>query len=806
MAYEIKKAAVLGAGVMGAAIAAHLTNAGIECVLLDIVPFELSEADKAQGLTEKSPAWRDRFATNGLAGAVKSKPAAFYTKKNAAMVRVGNFDDHLGWLADADWVIEAVIENLKIKQELLGRVEKIVNPRCIVSTNTSGIPIREISANLGPKMKSQFLGTHFFNPPRYMKLLELIPAAETTPEVIAYMTRFCEQTLGKGVVICKDVPNFIGNRIGSFDISNAIHLTVGMKLRIDETDAIIGKSLGRPGTAIFGTLDLVGLDTAHHVSTNLYAAVPDDEMREMFVQSEFMGKMMALKWLGNKTRQGFYKRTKDAKGKKGKLVLDYNTMEYVPAGKPRFPSVSDARKKADEGVPAMVKTMFNGTDLAAELTREYLCNNLIYAANRIPEICETIVGIDNAMKWGYNHQLGPFETWDAIGVREAVEVMKKLKKKVPKKIEEMLKKGCESFYRKKEEGLYFYDFEQKDYVKLEANPRIILLPELKEQKKVVKKNASATLLDIGDGVACLEFHTKMNAVDDGMIDMLFAGCDIVEKDFVGLVVGNHGTNFSAGANIFKVLLAIQKGDWDILESMIAEFQRANMRLKGLAKPVVTAPAGLALGGGCEMSMHGAKCQPCGETYIGLVEVGVGLIPAGGGCKELMVRMTEGLPDGVVEAGLNLQQLYAKAFENIATAKVATSAVEGMELGYIRKTEQISLNRDQQLWDAKQAVLGLAAYYRAPKPVAIPVMGENFRGMAEAILYNMRQGNYASEYDCHVSRKVAHILSGGDCPEGTWVSEEEILALEREAFLSLCGEKKTQDRIMYMLNTGKPLRN
>jgi 3-hydroxyacyl-CoA dehydrogenase len=806
MAYEIKRAAVLGAGVMGATIAAHLTNAGIECDLLDIIPFELTEADKMQGLTERNPAWRNRFAAKGLDGVLKSKPAAFYSKKNASMIRIGNFEDNLGWLAGADWVIEVVVENLKIKQELFAKVEKVIRPGCIVSTNTSGIPIKDITAHFGTKLKEHFLGTHFFNPPRYMKLLEIIPAKETNPEVIAYMIRFCEVVLGKGVVICKDVPNFIANRIGSFDISNAIHLMLEKNLKIDEVDAIIGKALGRPGSAIFGTLDLVGIDTGQHVTKNLYEAVPDDEMREMFVQSDFMNKMVELKWLGNKTGQGFYKRTTGTDGKREKLVLDYRTMQYVPAGKPRFDSVGDARKKGDDNVAAMVKAMFNGTDIAAELTREYLSNNFIYAANRIPEICDTIVGIDNAMKWGYNHQLGPFETWDAVGLREAVAVMKSLKKAVPKKIEEMLKKGFTAFYLKKEDGLYFYDFERKDYVKLEQNPRIILIPDLKEQKKVIKQNLSATLIDIGDGVACLEFHTKMNAVDDGIIEMILQSCDIVEKDFTGLVVGNHGTNFSAGANIFKVLLAIQKGDWDILEKLIVEFQNANMRMKYLSKPAVTAPAGLALGGGCEMSMHCAKCQPCGETYIGLVEVGVGLIPAGGGCKELMVRMTEGLPEGVIEAGFNLQHLYAKAFENIAMAKVATSAVEAMEIGYIRKTDSISLSRDLQLWDAKQAVLGLAKFYRKPKPALIPVMGENFRGIADAVLYNMRHGNFASEYDVHVSRKVAQVLSGGDCAEGTLVTEDEILALEREAFLSLCGEKKTQDRIMYMLNNGRPLRN
>lgn len=806
MAYEIKKAAVLGAGVMGAGIAAHLTNAGIECALLDIVPFELTDADKAKGLTEKSPAWRNRFAQNGLDNAMKSKPASFYSKKNAAMIKVGNFDDNLNWLADVDWVIEVVVENLKIKQELFAKVEKIVRPDCVVSTNTSGIPIKDISANFGKKLKGQFLGTHFFNPPRYMKLLEVIPGEETKPEVVKFMTDFCETVLGKGVVISKDVPNFIGNRIGTYDISNAVHLMLDKNLKIDELDAIVGKALGRPGSGIFGTLDLVGLDTGKNVMNNLYAAVPEDEMREMFIQSEFMDKMVERKWLGNKTRQGFYKKSKDAKGKTVKFVLDYNTMEYVTATRPKFASVGNALKKADDGAAAMIRAMFNGADVAGELAREYLCNNFIYAANRIPEISETVIGIDNAMKWGYNHQLGPFETWDAVGVREAVEVMKKLKKKVPEKITEMLKKKCETFYLHKDDGSYYYDFTKKDYVKLESNPRIILLPDLKSQNKVIAENASASLVDMGDGVACLEFHTKMNAIDDGMIEMIQKSCDIVEKDFTGMVVGNHGTNFSAGANVFKVLMAAKKGDWDLLDQQIEGLQSANMRMKYLSKPVVSAPAGLALGGGCEMAMHAAHCIPHGETYMGLVEVGVGVIPAGGGCKELMVRMTEGLPDGVVEAGQNMQQIYAKALENIAMAKVSTSAAEAMELGYIRKTETIALSRDQQLWNAKQMVLGLSKFYKKPRPVLIPVMGENLRGMAEAMFYNMRCGNYISPYDVHVARKVAYILSGGDCPEGTLVTEEEILALERESFLSLCGEKKSQDRIMHMLSTGKPLRN
>ena len=805
MSYNIKKAAVLGAGVMGASIAAHLTNAGIGCVLLDIIPPDLTDEDNRKGLTEKSREWRNRFAAKGLDAALKSRPASFYTKKNASMIKVGNFEDNLTWLSDVDWVIEVVIENLKIKQELFARVEKVIKPDCIVSTNTSGIPIKDISANFGPKLKKNFMGTHFFNPPRYMRLLEVIPGEETKKEIVDYMVEFCERVLGKGVVICKDVPNFVGNRIGVFDISNAVRLMAEKKMRIDEIDAVIGKALGRPGSAIFGTLDLVGLDTGHHVMKNLYDAVPNDEMRDIFIPSDVMNTMMERKWLGNKTKQGFYKRVPGDKGKKEKLVLDYTTMEYVPATRPKFESISQAKKMEDD-VPKMIRTVFDGTDKAADLAREYLCNNFIYAANRVPEICDSIVAIDNAMKWGYNHQLGPFETWDAVGVRAAVAVMKKMGKQVPKKIEEMLDAGFESFYTKKGDELYYYDFETKSYVKLKENAKIIVLPALKDRKKIVKQNPGASLIDIGDGVVCLEFHTKMNSVDQYTVQMMMDGCDIVEKDFAGMVVGNHATNFSVGANVFMVLVGAQKGDWDVLEKMVEDFQNANMRMKYLSRPVVTAPAGMALGGGCEIAMHGAKCQPCGETYIGLVEVGVGVIPAGGGCKEIMVRVTEGIPDGAIEAGLNLQHFYSKAFENIAMAKVATSAVEAMELGYIRKTDNISMNRDQQIWDAKQVVLGLSKFYKKSAPALIPVMGENFRGMSNSVVYNMRQGNFITEYDVHIAGKLAYILSGGDCPEGTLVTEQEILDLEREAFLSLCGEQKTQDRIMHLLNTGKPLRN
>jgi len=806
MSLEIKKAAVLGAGVMGAAIAAHLTNAGIECYLLDIIPFELTDADKKQGLTEKSPAWRNRFAANGLAGVTKSKPASFFTKKNASMIKIGNFEDNLKWLADVDWICEVVVENLKIKQELFAKVEKVIKPTCIVSTNTSGIPIKDISAKFSASLKKRFLGTHFFNPPRYMKLMEIIPGAETEKEIVDYMVKFSEQSLGKGVVICKDSPNFVGNRIGVFDLSDVIKIMLEKKLKIDEVDAIVGKALGHPGTAVFGTMDLVGLDVGYHVGKNLYDAVPDDEGRDAFKAEPFLEKMIANKWLGNKTKQGYYKKTKDAKGKSVKLMLDIDTMEYVPAGKPKFDSISKAKKM--ENVADSIKYVFNADDKAGDFTRAYLCKTFIYSANRIGEICDNIMAIDNAMKWGYNNKLGPFEAWDAVGVKEAIEVMKKLKLKVPKKIDEMLKKGCESFYTTKADGKYYYDFEKKGYVKIDENPRIILLPDLKGRNKIVKENASASLIDIGDGVVCLEFHTKMNSIDDGLTNMLSDACDIVEKDFVGMVVANHDErSFSAGANVFAVLTAAQMGQWDLIEKGIEALQGGNMKMKYLSKPVVTAPAGLALGGGCEIAMHGARCLPNGETYMGLVEVGVGVIPAGGGCKELLVRLTEGIPDGIVEMGINLQYHMAKAFENIAMAKVSTSAAEAMELGYVRKSETINMSRDQQIYEAKQLALSLVmAGYKPPKPALIPVMGENMRGFVEGIIMNMRYGNFISDYDLFVCRKVAQIISGGDCAEGTFVSEQEILDLEKEAFLSLMGEKKTQERIMYMLSNGKPLRN
>ena len=582
MSFQIKKAAVLGAGVMGATIAAHLTNAGIECLLLDIMPPELTEADKAKGLTKESPAWRNRFAQRGLEGATKAKPASFYTKRNAAMIKAGNFEDNLGWLADVDLVIEVVIENLKIKQELFAKVEKVVKPNCIVATNTSGIRISEITANLGKSLKERFLGIHFFNPPRYMKLVEIIPGEETKKEVIEYMTRFCEEVLGKGVVICKDVPNFIANRIGVFDMSNAMNLMLAKGMKVEDIDAIISAALGRPRSAIFGTIDLVGLDTAYHVMTNLYEAVPKDESRDLFMPPDFVKAMIQKKWLGNKTKGGFYKKSKDAKGKKVKLALDVKTMDYVPANKPKFESVG-AAKKSEAPVEKTVRMVFNGKDAAADLTREYLCNNFIYAANRIPEIADTIVEIDNAMKWGYNHQLGPFETWDAVGVKEAVEVDETAGQEgaqegrgdaqdgLPLLLHEEGRRHL--LLRLREEGLREACGEPEDHHPArpqgaqEDHPaKCGLQPHRHRRRRGLPR------------VPHQDERPRRGRHPDALFELRHRG-----EGLRGPRRRQPERQLLRGRQHLQGARRHPEGDWDILEKMINDFQQANMRLKYLRK-------------------------------------------------------------------------------------------------------------------------------------------------------------------------------------------------------------------------------
>lgn len=798
MRYKIEKVVVLGSGVMGSQIAAHLANAGIQSYLLDIVPSELTEEESAKGLTLQSPQVRNRFVNKGFDFAKTVKPAAFYDPKFIERIKVGNFEDNLNWISEADWVIEVVVERLEPKRELLAKVDKLRKPGTIVSSNTSGISIQAMSEGLSDDFKKHFLGTHFFNPPRYLKLLEIIPTSETLPEVINFISEFGDKKLGKGIVNCKDTPNFIGNRIGVFALLHALKVMLKHELSIVEVDKIMGPATGKPKSALFRTMDVVGLDTMVHVTRNIYDNVPNDEKRETFAIPDFVNKMLENKWLGQKTKVGFYKKV-------GKDInyLDYQTMEFKESPKVKFASLEAA--KNIEKLPARLATIAYAEDKAGKFFWESLSETLIYSANRIPEISDNIVNIDNAMKWGFGWDLGPFECWDAIGLAKSVAKMKAEGKEVPSKIEEMLANGKKSFYENREGDLYFYDFDKKDHVPVYQPKGITILDSLKDKGKVIKKNSGASLIDLGDGVACLEFHSKMNTIGGDTIDMLHKSLKEVEENYEALVIGNQGLNFSAGANLMMVLMAAMEGEWDDIDMMIRGFQKATMAVKYSKKPVVVAPFGLALGGGCEFTLAGATVAASAETYIGLVEVGVGLVPAGGGTKEMTIRALDTLPN-VPE--VDPMTVLKPVFELIGMAKVATSGQEAKKMGFLRSHDFIVMNKDRQIEDAKQAALGLAkSGYSAPSPrTDILAVGQSGLATFKLGLHMMKSGGYISEHDALIGTKVAQIICGGDAISPRKVSEQHLLDLEREAFLSLCGTRKTQERIQNMLKTGKPLRN
>ncbi|MGH9823179.1 MAG: 3-hydroxyacyl-CoA dehydrogenase NAD-binding domain-containing protein, partial [Blastocatellia bacterium] len=687
MSHTIRKVAVLGAGTMGAQIAAHLANAGIEVLLLDIAPRELTPEETKKGLTLDKKQVRNRIASAGLQAALKIKPAAFFSAAEASLISVGNFDDDLVKLADVDWTIEAVVENLEIKRSLFAKVNAHRKPGSIVTSNTSGISIRQMAEGLPDDFRKHFLGTHFFNPPRYMKLLELIPTPDTLPEVSSFIAEFCDRRLGKGIVHAKDTPNFIANRIASFSSLNTIKVMNEGGYTIEEVDALTGPLVGRPKSASFRTTDIVGLDTALYVADNLYKAVPDDEMRETLVPPDFLRDMVKRGWLGNKTGQGFYKKQKGEGGKSEFWVLDYKKMEYAAPAKVKFASVDAA--KAIEDTAERIRTLVYSKDKAGEFLWKTISANLIYAANRIPEIADNIVEIDNAVKWGFNHEFGTFELWDVIGVEKSVERMKQDGLKIPALVQRLLDSGKKSFYEHKEGREFYFDQSSGDYKEVEPRPGVIILKSLKDRQKVIKKNAAASLIDIGDGVACLEFHSKMNSIGADTISMMNNSVKEVGENFEALVIGNQAENFSVGANIMMLLLGAQEGEWDEIAMGVRHFQNANMNLRYSAKPVVTAVHGMALGGGCEVTMHADKARAAAESYIGLVEVGVGLIPAGGGVKEMVVRAT----DGTV-ADEDLLPHLKNVSQTIAMAKVSTSAVEARELGFLRKTDPITMNRDR----------------------------------------------------------------------------------------------------------------
>lgn len=804
---DIRKVAVLGAGTMGARIAAHLANASIPSVLLDIVPKELTPEEQSKGLTLGDARVRNRFAQAGLGAALKSRPAAFFVPESARLITVGNFEDNLGAVKDCDWIIEAVTENREVKRTLLEKVQPLRAPAAIVSSNTSGIALASIAAGFSEDFRRHWLGTHFFNPPRYMKLLEVIPTPETLPEVVETIRRFGDVVLGKGIVTAKDTPNFIANRVGTFMTLNVLRLMQQDGYTIEEIDALTGPAMGLPKSATFRTLDLVGLDVLAHVVSNLAESLPSDERRELFQLPDFVARMLERNLLGDKTKQGFYRKVKGG-GEGGEeseiLTLDLNTFEYRKRQKAKFPALEMAQNIEDPR--QRVASLIQSPDRAGQFYQKILSDAFHYAASRIPEISDDIVSVDNALKWGFNWESGAFELWDAVGVEKMVERWKKEKRSIPPLVAKLLASGKKSFYVHPDGATCYFDFSSGEYRPLEDRPGVLLLPSLKARKKELKKNPGASLLDLGDGILCLEFHSKMNTIGADTVQMIHAGLKALSESFDALVIGNQGGNFSVGANLMLVLMGIQEGEWEEIHQAVRAFQNADMALKYAPKPVVAAPFGLTLGGGVEICLHSTRVRAAAETYMGLVEVGVGLIPAGGGTKEMLVRAMDSVPrDPEADPFTSLKEVFL----NIGMAKVSTSGEEARKLGYLSTRDSLSMNRDRQIADAKELALSLVKLgYRPGKPREdIQALGQPAFTKMKLGLHLMRRAEYITDYDVVVGTHLAKILSGGgEFTSPQQVSEQFLLDLEREAFVSLCGEKRTVERIQHMLKKGKPLRN
>ena len=793
---QINRVAVIGAGVMGATIAAHLANAGVEVLMLDIVPKELTGQEAAKGLTLESPAVRNRIAQNGLQGLAKMKPAPFFLPEYAGLIQVGNLEDDLTKLTACDWVIEVVVEYMPIKLDLLKKIIPHLSPKAILTTNTSGLSVNEMAAVLPEELRRRFLVTHFFNPPRYMRLMEIVPCRETDPAVVKDMADFISSRLGKGIVYAKDTVNFIANRIGVYAIYKGIQHMVEMGMTVEEVDAMAGPVTARPKSAAFRTADLVGLDTLAHVGSNSYNLLPDDEERDVFKLPDFMAKMIENKQLGNKTKKGFY--TKEmVDGKKQILYFDYQTGEYKPIVKPKYPSAQLVKQVDDPG--QKIKMVVNAQDKGAEFAWKSIRDTLIYTVNRIPEIADDVVNVDNAMKWGFNWELGPFEMLDAIGVPAFVKRAEADGIKVPEKL-----KGVQAFYRFNEAGQQeYYDLMQGGYVPVPVKAGQIRLEILKKAGKVVEKNANCSILDLGDGVFGFEFHSKMNAISGDILAMTHKAVKRAEDEGVGLVLGNRGANFSVGANLMMLAVAIAEGAYDDITMVIRSFQKATMAVKYAKVPVVAAPFNMALGGGCEFCLHSDAINAYAETYMGLVEIGVGLLPAGGGTKEMCLRAVE----LAQQYGTDVQPFIFKNFQQIAMAKVSMGAAELSDMGYMRRGDSISMDIDQLIADAKQKVLALAVNYRPKRPlVNIPAPGRGIAASIKSQLWNMKMGNFISEYEYEMGALIGQIICGGDVAAGTLITEDYLLQLEREGFVKLCGNKKTAERIQHMLKTGKPLRN
>jgi len=801
MQKRIEKVAVLGAGTMGARIAAHLANAGVPSYLLDIVP---PDAD--------GPA-RNRIAAAGLEAAVKSKPAAFFEPSLARLVTIGNFEDDLHKLADVDWIIEAVVEDLEIKRSLLRRIEAIRKPGTIITTNTSGLPVAKIVEGFPDDFRRNWFGTHFFNPPRYMRLLEIIPTPEADPAAMETIAHFCDLQMGKGVVHAKDTPNFIANRIGTFSLLNVMRLMQEMDLSVEEVDALTGTAVGWPKTASFRLSDLVGLDVLGHVVRNAATNIHDE--RGDLKLPDFFRQMLERKWLGDKTKQGFYKKTKKADGKSDIMALDWKTMEYRPSQRPKFPALEMA--KTVEDLPERLRMLIAPSkDKAGVFLWSALSDLWTYAANRIGEIADSVVEIDRAMKLGFNWEMGPFELWDAAGVGKTVKRMQVEGRPVAPSVEKLLAAGHEKWYAddpKSASGRAYFDIRSGHYQSEKVPQGVWSVAVAKKSGLVVKKNAGASLVDIGDGVGCIEFHSKMNSLGGDIVQMITQSLKPggAGDNFDAFVITNDAANFSVGANIMMLLMAIQEEEWDEVDLAIRQFQGMTQAIKFSSKPVVVAPFGMTLGGGCEVTLHGAARQPHAELYCGLVEVGVGLLPGGGGCKEITLRAVDKAthirPAGRGES-VEMMEAMKQAFETVAMAKVSTSAFEARNLGFLGSGDYITMNRERVLTEAKERALELVHDgYRAPvMRTDIPAPGESILATLKLGVHIMHEGEFITDHEVKIGNKVAEVLCGGAVNPGTLVSEQYLLDLEREAFKSLCGEKKTQERIQYTLKTGKALRN
>ncbi len=798
---RIKKVAVIGSGIMGSGIACHFANIGVEVLLLDIVPRELNDAEKAKGLTLEDKVVRNRIVNDSLKASLKSKPSPIYSQKFANRITTGNIDDDLEKIKDVDWVMEVVVERLDIKQQVFEKVEQYRTPGTLITSNTSGIPIKFMNEGRSEDFQQHFAVTHFFNPPRYLRLFEVVPGPNCKQEVTDFLMMYGEKFLGKTSVLAKDTPAFIGNRIGIFGIQSLFHQVKELGLTIEEVDKLTGPVIGRPKSATFRTVDVVGLDTLVHVANGIYENCPDDEAHDLFKLPDFIDTMMENKWLGSKTGQGFYKKSVNADGKKEILSLDLDTMEYRSKKRASFATL-ELTKTIDKPIDRF-KVLVGGKDKAGEFYRKNFAAMFAYVQNRIPEISDELYRIDDAMKAGFGWENGPFEIWDAVGIKEGIELMKAEGKEPAAWVTEMLDKGENSFYTVKDGATFYYDVQAKQQTKKPGQDAFIILDNIRTSNEVFK-NSGVVVEDLGDGILNVEFQSKMNTIGGDVLAGLNKAIDMAEKDYQGLVVGNQAANFSVGANIGMIFMMAVEQEYDELNMAIKYFQDTMMRMRYSSIPTISAPHGMCLGGGCELSMHADKVVAAAETYIGLVEFGVGVIPGGGGSKEMALRASDSFRKGDVE--LNVLQ---ENFLTIGMAKVATSAYEAFDFGILQKGKDVVVvNKDRQIAEAKKhaMLLAEAGYTQPPKRNDVKVLGKQALAMFLVGTDSMEAGNYISEHDRKIANKLAYVMAGGDLSEPTKVSEQYLLDLEREAFLSLCTERKTLERIQHMLKTGKPLRN